>query len=254
MPIPLSLKPKYEYDLIRVGSQNDGGYLIEKNSLFRSEFLLSFGISTDWSFEKEFIEKNNVNLKCYDGSIDDLYWLKWKNKAFKKALRFSFKEIYKYFKIKLSFHKFFNTQNFACFYIGKKKGQIGIDEIIKKISYKNIFFKIDIEGSEYEILDELVMYKSRISGIVIEFHECDKNIKLINNFIDKIDMSLVHIHANNYDPVSKMGIPKTIEITLSPNPSIIGKQITLPHKFDMPNKYNKPEIKLEFSDEKNINY
>ena len=98
------------------------------------------------------------------------------------------------------------------------------------------------------------MYKSRISGIVIEFHECDKNIKLINNFIDKIDMSLVHIHANNYDPVSKMGIPKTIEITLSPNPSIIGKQITLPHKFDMPNKYNKPEIKLEFSDEKNINY
>ena len=100
MPIPLSLKPKYEYDLIRIGSRNDGGYLIEKNSLFESEFLLSFGISTDWSFEKEFIGKNNVNLKCFDGSIDDLYWLTWKNKAIKKALRFSFKEIYKYFKIK----------------------------------------------------------------------------------------------------------------------------------------------------------
>jgi len=248
MPIPLSLKPKYEYDLIRIGSRNDGGYLIEKNSLFESEFLLSFGISTDWSFEKEFIGRNNVNLKCFDGSIDDLYWLTWKNKAIKKALRFSFKEIYKYYKIKLSFHKFFNTQNFACFYIGKKKGQIGIDEIINKIPHKKIFFKIDIEGSEYEILDQLIKSKSRVSGIAIEFHDCDKNIESISDFIKKIDMPVVHIHANNYDPVNKIGIPKTIEITFSCNPSIIGKQSKLPHKFDMPNKYNKSEIKLEFLD------
>ncbi len=248
MPIPLSLKPKYEYDLIRIGSRNDGGYLIEKNSLFESEFLLSFGISTDWSFEKEFIGKNNVNLKCFDGSIDDLFWLKWKNKAIKKALKFSFREIYNYLKTKLSFHEFFNTQNFACFYIGKKKGQIGIDEIINEISHKKIFFKIDIEGSEYEILDQLIKHKSRVSGIAIEFHDCDKNIESISDFIKKIDMPVVHIHANNYDPVNKIGIPKTIEITFSCNPSIIGKQSKLPHKFDMPNKYNKPEIKLEFSD------
>lgn len=248
MPIPLSLKPKYEYDLIRIGSRNDGGYLIEKNSLFESEFLLSFGISTDWSFEKEFIGKNNVNLKCFDGSIDDLFWLKWKNKAIKKALRFSFREIYNYLKTKLSFHEFFNTQNFACFYIGKKKGQIGIDEIINEISHKKIFFKIDIEGSEYEILEQLIKHKSRVSGIAIEFHDCDKNIESISDFIKKIDMPVVHIHANNYDPVNKIGIPKTIEITFSCNPSIIGKQSKLPHKFDMPNKYNKPEIKLEFSD------
>ena len=248
MPIPLSLKPKYEYDLIRIGSRNDGGYLIEKNSLFESEFLLSFGISTDWSFEKEFIGKNNVNLKCFDGSIDDLFWLEWKNKAIKKALKFSFREIYNYLKTKLSFHEFFNTQNFACFYIGKKKGQIGIDEIINEISHKKIFFKIDIEGSEYEILDQLIKHKSRVSGIAIEFHDCDKNIESISDFIKKIDMPVVHIHANNYDPVNKIGIPKTIEITFSCNPSIIGKQSKLPHKFDMPNKYNKPEIKLEFSD------
>jgi len=248
MPIPLSLKPKYEYDLIRIGSQNDGGYLIEKNSLFESEFLLSFGISTDWSFEKEFIAKNNVNLKCFDGSIDDLFWLKLKNKAIKKALRFSFREIYNYLKTKLSFHEFFNTQNFACFFIGKKKGQIGIDEIINKIPHKKIFFKIDIEGSEYEILDQLIKHKSRVSGIAIEFHDCDKNIESISDFIKKIDMPVVHIHANNYDPVNKIGIPKTIEITFSCNSSIIGKQSKLPHKFDMPNKYNKSEIKLEFSD------
>ena len=57
MPIPYSLKPKYEYDLIRLGSKNDGGYLIEKNSLYKTEYLLSFGVSTDWNFEKEFIKK-----------------------------------------------------------------------------------------------------------------------------------------------------------------------------------------------------
>jgi len=130
----------------------------------------------------------------------------------------------------------------------KKKGQIGIDDIINKIPHKKIFFKIDIEGSEYEILDQLIKSKSRVSGIAIEFHDCDKNMGSINDFIKKIDMPLVHIHANNYDSVSEIGIPKTIEITLSSNPSIIGKQSKLPHKFDMPNKYNKPEIILEFSD------
>ena len=87
-----------------------------------------------------------------------------------------------------------------------------------------------------------------MSGIAIEFHDCDSNIESIKDFIKKIDIPVVHIHANNYDPVSKIGIPKTIEITLSSNPSIIGNKSKLPHKFDMPNKYNKQEIKLEFSD------
>tara|TARA_B100000035_G_C20979460_1_gene544737 strand:- start:548 stop:1312 length:765 start_codon:yes stop_codon:yes gene_type:complete len=254
MPIPYTLKPKYEYDLVRIGSKNDGGYLIEKNSLYQAEYLLSFGVSTDWNFEKEFIKKNSISFKCYDGSIDETYWFQWKKKSIKKALRFSFKEIYKYLKIKKSFHNFFNNDNFANFFIGKKKGNKNIYDVIDKIKKNKIFFKIDIEGSEYEILDQLIDIRERISGIAIEFHQCDQNIDLITNFINQINLPVVHLHANNYDPVSESGIPMTIEISLSCDPLIIGNKINLPHKFDMPNKVNKPEIKLEFLNEKDINY
>ena len=253
MPIPYSLKPKYEYDLIRLGSKNDGGYLIEKNSLYQTRYLLSFGISTDWNFEKAFIKKNNVDFKCYDGSINETYWLQWKKKSIKKALRFSFKEIYNYLKIKKSFHKFFNNSNFASFYIGKKKGNKNIHDVIDKIEKNKLFFKIDIEGSEYEILDQLINIRNRISGIAIEFHQCDQNINLIEKFINQINLTVVHLHANNYDPVSNSGIPKTLEITLSSDPLVIGNVVNLPHEFDMPNKANKPEIKLDFWNEKNIN-
>ena len=53
--IPKRLIPKYRYDLIRLGKDNDGGYLVDKNSIYRSDFLLSFGISNDCSFEDDFI-------------------------------------------------------------------------------------------------------------------------------------------------------------------------------------------------------
>ena len=35
--LPKIFKPKYEYDLIRLGKDNDGGYLVEKESIFKSK-------------------------------------------------------------------------------------------------------------------------------------------------------------------------------------------------------------------------
>ena len=59
--------------------------------------------------------------------------------------------------------------------------------------------KIDIEGSEYDILDEILEEQDKIIGLAIEFHNCNKNINNIINFIQKFKNELVHIHANNYD-------------------------------------------------------
>jgi hypothetical protein len=53
------LKPKHLYDLIRLGRNNDGGYLVEKNSLKVSKALISFGLSFDWSFGKDFYNFHN---------------------------------------------------------------------------------------------------------------------------------------------------------------------------------------------------
>ena len=73
-------KPKFYYDLRRIGSNHDGGYLIENSSLENAEFLISFGISTNWDFEKDFIKYKNINFLAFDGSIDEKFGRKMKKK------------------------------------------------------------------------------------------------------------------------------------------------------------------------------
>ena len=69
------LKPKKNYLLNRLGKNNDGGYLIGPKSIENTETLISFGISDDWTFEKEFIKDKNILLKCYDDHISKKFFL-----------------------------------------------------------------------------------------------------------------------------------------------------------------------------------
>jgi len=56
--------------LIRLGNIGDGGYVICSESVKNSNKLLSFGISDNWSFESEYLERNSLaTIDCYDFSI-----------------------------------------------------------------------------------------------------------------------------------------------------------------------------------------
>ena len=57
------LKPIHVTDLIRVGRDNDGGYIVPKSIILKSKSLLSYGINKDWSFEKDFYNLNNYGKK-----------------------------------------------------------------------------------------------------------------------------------------------------------------------------------------------
>ena len=59
MSFSLFFKPKHKYFLERLGKENDGGYLINSEAIIKSDYLLSFGIFDDWSFEKNFIIPNS---------------------------------------------------------------------------------------------------------------------------------------------------------------------------------------------------
>ena len=59
-----------EYNKIRIGSLNDGGYVIADGLEY--DLLLSCGISDDITFEDYFTNKYNVNCYAYDGTINNL--------------------------------------------------------------------------------------------------------------------------------------------------------------------------------------
>lgn len=214
MNLPKIYKPKYNYKLIRLGKDNDGGYLVGKLSILNSTNLISFGISDDWSFEYQFsIINENINIYAFDDVID----LKWLIKRFfKNFKRFLFVEI-KFSELLNSLIKVFEF-NFIKKKLNLNKkfvSQSDISEITK--NKKNIFFKIDIEGSEYRILDEILKVKEKIEAIVIELHDIDLHKDKIINFLEKIDLNVTHIHPNNYSKADSDLNPTCIELTLERN-------------------------------------
>ena len=220
--LPKKFKPSYipNSNLIRVGSIDDGGYVIPKNILHDIERLISFGISDNWDFEKDLVSKTNCGVDAYDYSINISFWINRFKIDLLKFLQlkiFKPKKIFKMFKF-IDFIYFFHIKSNNNFFF--KKIGIGKKEIsfLKTVSmYKNnIFLKIDIEGSEYEILRELIKFSNKkLVGIVIEFHDVSINKEKIIKFIDKVKkrLTLVHIHGNNYSVKSLKSDPEAIEMT-----------------------------------------
>ena len=123
-------------------------------------------------------------------------------------------------------------------------------EVINKTNHKNIFLKVDIEGSEYRFLEDIVANSERITAMVIEFHNCDIHLQEIHDFLQKFSLNLVHIHANNMALTTlDNNLPLVLELTFSKNAKLL-ESFTLPHKLDMPNSKYSDEYEIIVSPKK----
>ena len=246
LKLPKFLKPFFVKNkrLIRIGSEFDGSYVVLKDSILATENLITYEISDNFDFEKHFKSLSRCVLKSYDNSIDYKFWLK----RFKIDLIKFFK--FKIFKLKkiLDIFKFIDFYIFYkkagnSFYlkkIGNKKGCVSINKTINPDSNNN-FFKIDIEGSEYDTLDYILKNQKKITGLVIEFHEIQKNIKNIKKFIISLKhLKLIHLHGNTYSQINQLGLPEVIECTFS------NKKFLKNHK-----KKGRKKFPLQFLDKPN---
>jgi hypothetical protein len=234
-------KPVANYELIRLGRSNDGGYLVGKNSINNSEHLISMGLDLDWSFEEDFKKKKKINIICFDNNLDKKFILK---KIVIQIILIIFNQNLKYL---ISLIKNYINFNIFLKKVKYQKKEITYGDISKiQNNINNIFFKIDIEGSEYRILDELIKIKNKITGIVIEFHDIDLHLAKIENFINNIGLKLVHIHPNNFGGLDKFGNPYLLELTFDKEPIVLNVVNTLPHKYDMKNNPDADDINLTF--------
>jgi len=253
--LPITLRPQKNYKLIRLGNKYDGGYLVDEASIKESEFLVSGGIFYDFKFEYDYISLTNNSIYCFDHIINPFkYTLLWILIYIKRLIFFENKE-----KLLKAKKNIFKPIKFLCFVkknkVNYEKKGIGndsanfysLDSILKKIvPKKKYFLKIDIEGDEYKILNQIINNSENLTGLVIEFHDVSKNIEQIETFVNKLPLELIYIHANNAGELNKYSNPEIIELSFSKFPLSNSNDKFKKHKLDFPNNPYKKEINLNF--------
>jgi len=260
--LPKFFCPNLKTKLVRLGKSNDGGYCISKESLKETKILFSFGLAEDWSFEEDFKKETEAKIICFDASVNSQFWIK---RFLKDLIYFNFKkDVLKQLKRFLTFFKYkkFFKQN-DVYHIKKhlssrditlmhdtKKSFINFEKILNIYSNDCFFLKMDIEGNEYRILDDIVKNQKGMIGIAIEFHECDLMLNKIKDFIEKIDLDLVHIHVNNFCNIGKNYFPTVLELTFSDKKFNLKRNIdefNFPNKeIDQPNNKEEEDKKISF--------
>ncbi|MCF2907725.1 FkbM family methyltransferase [Pseudoalteromonas sp. DL2-H2.2] len=262
-----ALHPKQCSNLIRMGNQFDGGYVVPKNHIKETDVLLSLGINDDWQFDKEF---QALNPDCRVVGVDYTVGLGF---IVRKTLQNSVKSLlntllFRHDKRQKYWTRLLNCVFFYSFFRGKNShlqrrvsktsGQldISLDELIQQhcgTPEDTVFLKMDIEGAEYQVIDDLCKHADRINVVAAEFHHLDTHTEHFNQFIAAMSerFHVVHIHGNNYGRyVDTIDFPETVEITFI-NKTLMPDAQASTHSYpvaglDFPNNPKKPDYSLAF--------
>lgn len=224
-----SLYPvKTKHHLIRVGGQNDGGYLLP-DDLSGISKCFSPGVDVTASFEKDLVCRGILSHLA-DASVDGPP---------------------ENFRI-LSFEKKFlgavNDGDYMTleFWVRNRGGAVG-----------DLILQMDIEGAEYAtILATPIDILRRFRIIVIEIHNVQHWFNpvawaCVQGFFAKLlaDFHVVHNHPNNncqFVEVDGILIPTVFELTLlrKDRAAPEGFVTEFPHPLDQPNVLDKPDRPL----------
>jgi hypothetical protein len=258
-PVQLSdFQPVACESLARIGNPNDGGYVVPLAAVKAAGALLSFGLAHNWTFERDF-KKHNAGaiVHCYDHTV-----------SFLTALAYSFGQLLRAI-IRLDaghLRKAFTWLDYLVFFRAERVhfGQriwrdrqddsVTVDDAFGRLPKATpTFVKVDIEGSEYRILDDLLRHSPDITALAIEFHDVDIVPELFNSFVEKIkrDFYIVHIHGNNMGGLAPFHFPIAPEVTFlnkrffGSTPSLSTRKYPIP-ELDRPNYSGLPDFALEF--------
>lgn len=208
-------------ELIRLGPDHDGGYLIP-NDLDGISSCFSPGVDNESGFELD-LAKKGMDVYLADYSVD-------KPKIDHPKFHFT--------------KKFIGADDFQEFmtldtWVNRSIPDKGKDDLI---------IQMDIEGFEYDAILSLSReLLNRFRIIILELHHLDKIFDRYNfNRFDRVFRKLlenhrvVHLHPNNVrTPVVKSGvsIPPFMEITLIRKDRIKSVKFRndFPHSLDRPN-------------------
>lgn len=228
---------------VRIGNPHDGGYVVALQSIARSSALFSYGVGTDISFEKAYVDATGKQAFCFDHTIDNFVV----DQAYQNKIT--------YLKEGISGIKADNTNNFLEHY--KERGMT-----------ERVMFKADVEGAEFEfILNTDIAELARVTtGLVFEFHYLQDPTRQKDTFecLKRLNehFLLCHVHGNNYannfiyeeiqlnNYIKTYSVPEVIELTFVNKdlvPYIAEDKKSYPCSFlDRCNNLSKPDLDLTF--------
>ena len=219
---------KTGFDLIRLGNDNDGGYLVP-DDLSNISRNYSAGVGDLTKFEEDLEEKYSIPSSMVDFKDVDPKLLPKKSKFIKKKIGIS------------SYEENLSIND----WLDNESGEI--------------ILKMDIEGDEYLTLSSMSdknLKKIRI--LVIEIHDLrhlrnysffktfEKVLLKLNNFF-----YVCHLHINNVSKVKDIGgysVPDMLEVTLIRKNRVknfTNQFASIPHKLDQKTVLKQKEIFLD---------
>lgn len=228
--------------------------------------MISFGLGDNWKFENDLVKSGHVyDFIVFDHSQNLFNYIK---QVFLTIKLYNFKlnllmgrvivllRYFRDFKILRKKHvKKRISKNGSLFNRKTKINEINVTEIFQefvKSENVKVFLKIDIEGSEYEIIEQIMNHSNQIRLIVIEFHDILKRVEEFEKLFNllKSKYSLIHTHINNNGAFDKNMIPEVCEFTfinsLDFNGILRVDKIPL-LELDQPNNKNLRDFQIDFT-------
>ncbi|MDR1952196.1 MAG: FkbM family methyltransferase [Elusimicrobiota bacterium] len=228
-------------DLIRLGKNWDGGYVVSQRQIDKTDILLSFGINKIDSFEEDFLKIKKVKLYAFNGAVSSGIIKQLRRNAielFREAIVYFFKGYARKakerfvhgrrdVKIMNYFTKFLKpSKNYS--FINKFLNQfdderfISFDNIFNQIlpppheiKDLSIFVKMNIEGLEFDALSDMIPFFNKVNGLIVKFPYFIIKQKRFENIMDTFcqHFYITHICMIKCMVVDDLELPQELEIT-----------------------------------------
>jgi|694.fasta_scaffold40554_4 hypothetical protein len=238
------------YQLIRVGSYNDGGYLIP-NDLEGIKYCISPGVGKTINFEADLLERFNIQSFLADPTVERPDNLKAGIDFESMGISYvqDFQEIKAMESQELKLSNMCTLKDFMSFKIPDTEA--------------DLILQMDIENAEYlALLSSSIKTLSRFRIMIIEFHSIPKIFneiyfeQVVSPLFKKLNRIFypAHVHANNVaKPLKffKYKIPHSLEITFHNRSRVSSRNEPvfkpIRDELDSPCDPTKPEVFLDLN-------
>ena len=267
-PIDRSLtRSVHRSDLVRVGSEFDGGYVVPAAILAECDGILGLGIHADWSFEEHALARMAARRADLYDPTTTLPWL-WSRAPWGlvrivggllsgKAKRVAdgrarLSAAWRYRSFFTGAVRHVRAFIGASDRVGDGAGVVGIERAMRELEARGatrIVLKMDIEGAEYETLSGIARWGEAVDLLLVEFHGIDADTARFNALMRELSALFVpvHLHGNNSAPLTADGFPSMVEITFAarrvlPQPIEVAERAYPDARLDRPNSLRGPDI------------